>query len=198
MNGQTFLPVVFLDIDDVVCMSSPYGGFDAIEAVAGRHYNPNAVYRELFVKRSRDALKRVHDEFGGQLHYVISSTWREVFEREQLSDVFRRGGLGFVAERLHDESRWCTPLKVRCGRRIDEIAQWLDQFSQGEPFVIIDDTYSGPSLQPALTVASHPFAGRVVLCKENIGLNEEHVQPIVDALRRPVVPPESPERGDAE
>ena len=31
------LPIVFLDIDDVLCLNNPYGGFDALEAVNGRH-----------------------------------------------------------------------------------------------------------------------------------------------------------------
>ena len=189
MTHLPSLPLVFLDLDDVLCMSSPYGGFDVIEAVAGRHPNPDAVYRAVFKARARDALKRVHDAFDGQLLYVISSTWREVFGRDQLSQVFRRSGLDFVADRLHDEARWCTPSKLRRGRRVDEVAQWLDQHHQGEPFVIIDDTFSGPSLRPALTDTSHRFAGRVVLCEENVGLVPEHVEFIVDALRRPMAPP---------
>ena len=189
MTHPKLLPLVFLDIDDVLCMSSPHGGFDVIEVVAGRHVNPDAVYRSLFVERARDALKRVHDAFAGQLLYVISSTWREVFDRGQLGEVFRRSGLDFVANRLHDEARWCTPAKLRRGRRVDEIAQWLDRHHQAEPFAIIDDTFSGPSLQPALADASHRFAGRVVLCEENVGLTPEHVESIVGALRRPVDAP---------
>jgi hypothetical protein len=98
--------------------------------------------------------------------------------------VFRGGGLAFVADALHDELRWCTPAKFGRSRRVDEVAQWLDRHHQGEPFAIIDDTHSGPSLKPALTHRSHPFAGRVVLCREYEGLLDAHVQPLVDALRR--------------
>ena len=92
MTHPKTLPLVFLDVDDVLCMSSPYGGFDVIDVVAGRHVNPEAVYRSVFVARARDALKLVHDAFGGELRYVISSTWREVFDRSQLIEVFRREG----------------------------------------------------------------------------------------------------------
>ena len=178
-------PVMFLDIDDVLCLSDPVGGYDVVEVVAGRHPNPNAVYRALFVPRARQALRQVHDRMAGQLHYVVSSTWRECLDREQMLDVFRQGGLEFVADCLHDDARWCTPAKLGRGRRVDEIAQWLDRHHRGEPFVIVDDSYSGPSLRPALDLPAHPFAGRVVLCEENVGLGEEHVEAIVKALGRP-------------
>ena len=94
-------------------------------------------------------------------------------------------------------------------RRIDEIAEWLDRHHQGQPFAIVDDTHSGASLMPALlpapmapanvsatspstTVSPHPFAGRVVLCEENVGLTDDHVPFIVSALRRPVQVPGVP------
>ena len=186
MTHLKTLPLVLLDVDDVLCMSSPYGGFDVIDVVAGRHTNPEAVYRSVFVARARDALKLVHDAFGGELRYVISSTWREVFDRSQLSEVFLRSSLGFVADQLHDDARWRTPVKLRRAKRVDEIAQWLAQHHDGEPFVIIDDTFSGPSLVPALTDSTHPFFGRVVLCEENVGLTQEHVEVIVQTLRRPL------------
>ena len=41
------LPIVFLDIDDVLCLNNPYGGFDALEAVKGRHADPDTVLREI-------------------------------------------------------------------------------------------------------------------------------------------------------
>lgn len=198
MTHSKRLPLVFLDIDDVLCMSSPFGGYDVIEVVAGRHVNPDAVYRSVFLAGAGEALKQVHDRFNGELHYVISSTWRAAFDRDQLSEVFRRGGLGFVADRLHDDQRWCTPVKLGRGKRIDEIAQWLDQHHHGEPFVIIDDTFSGPSLRPALSCPTHPFFGRVVLCEESVGLTPEHVGAAVAALQRPVGALRSPPASESE
>lgn len=52
--------------------------------------------------------------------------------------------------------------------------------------MIIDDMFIGPSLELALTVPRHPFAGRVVLCQENAGLVREHVGPVLLALPRPL------------
>ena len=190
-------PIVFLDIDDVLCMSSPYGGFAAIAAVNGQHANPAAVFRQLFAAGAVKALKRVHDEMDAGVRYVISSTWRESFGREQLEVAFRQSGLGFVADGLFEGAAWRTPAKFRLHQRVDEIAQWLMQHHQGEPFVIVDDTHSGPSLLRALKVRpgvkAHPFAGRVVLCQENVGLTDAHAPTIVDALRREVIRPAAPD-----
>ena len=189
--------IVFLDIDDVLCMSSPYGGFAAIAAVNGQHANPAAVYRQLFAAGAVNALRRVHEEMHARVHYVISSTWRESFSREQLEVVFRQSGLGFVADGLVEGTAWRTPVKFRLSQRVDEIAQWLSQHHRGEPFVIVDDTHSGASLLRALKVRPgvkpHPFAGRVVLCQENVGLTDAHVPDIVDALGREVIRPTAPD-----
>ena len=186
-------PIVFLDIDDVLCMSSPYGGFAAIAAVNGQHANPAAVFRQLFAAGAVKALKRVHEEMDARIRYVVSSTWRESFGREQLEVVFRQSGLGFVADGLVEGAAWRTPVKFRLHQRVDEIAQWLIQHHRGEPFVIVDDTHSGASLLRALKVRpgvkAHPFAGRVVLCQEYVGLTDAHVPAIVDALRRDVAQP---------
>ena len=203
------VPVLFLDLDDVLCMSSPYGGFDAIAAVNDRHVNPFQVYQRLFVPHATFALEQIHGAMESAVRYVISSTWRESFSRAQLDFVFRQAGLGFIADNLHDGELWRTPPKFGRSRRIDEIAEWLDRHHQGQPFAIVDDTHSGASLMPALlpapmapasvsatgpstTVLPHPFTGRVVLCEENVGLTDDHVPFIVAALRRPVQVPGVP------
>lgn len=178
--------ILFLDIDDVLCMNEKYGGYDVIEAIHDRHQDAQAVFREVFSPRACEVLRRVHDEMDGRLRYVISSTWREVLEADQLAHAFRLGGLGFVAGALHE--RWCTPTALYRGMRVDDIANWLDDRHAGEPFAIVDDTCSGLSLKPALTKPAHPFFGRVVLCEENVGLLPEHIEPLVLALKRPVAP----------
>ena len=201
--APTAHPVWFIDLDEVICMSRPHGCFAAAAAVNDRHVNLQEVYRQLFQASSVQALKQVHDEMDATIRYVVSSTWREVFTRAQIEVVFRHSGLGFVADNLHEADRWCTPPEFGRSRRINEIAQWLDRHHQGQPFAIVDDTHSGASLMPALdlapmqpsnvpavghsrSVAPHPFAGRVVLCEENVGLTSDHVPFILAALRRAV------------
>lgn len=187
LDPRVARPVLFLDIDDVLCLNKPYGAFAAAAAVRDQHSSPEAVYRELFAPAAVLALRRLHDEMMQGLRYVISSTWRESFTRHELVTVFRRAGLDFVAENLALEDQWRTLPKLRRSQRIDEIAQWLDEHHEGEPFAIVDDTHSGASLLLATVTSgpqTHPFAGRVVLCKEGVGPTDEHVAPLLGALRR--------------
>src|ERR1019366_2864872 len=95
------LPTVFLDIDDVLCLNNPYGGSDALEAVKGRHADPDTVLREIFAAEPKRVLESVHKEMGGQLRYVISSSWRQVFSREQIERVFRTADAGFDEDLKH-------------------------------------------------------------------------------------------------
>ena len=213
MIPPTAHSVLFVDLDEVICISRRYGCFAAAAAVNDRHVNPQEVYRLLFQTSSVQALKQVHDAMEATLRYVVSSTWREVFTRAQIEVVFRSAGLGFVADNLHEADRWCTPPKFGRSRRVNEIAEWLDRHHRGEPFAIVDDTCSGASLALALAVVStsplpapsnvpavghprneppHPFAGRVTLCQEGVGLTDAHVPFIVAALRRAVVAPSGP------
>jgi hypothetical protein len=177
------LPIVFLDIDDVLCLNNPYGGSDALEAVNGRHADPDSVLREIFAAEPKRVLERVHKEMGGQLRYVISSSWRQVFSREQIECVFRTADVGFVAVDLHE--KWETPSGLRKTDRIAEIESWLQRNHQGEPFVVLDDDYSGTSLSGIDEELRHPLAARVVLCPVGVGLTVEHLPTILDALRRP-------------
>lgn len=183
-STEALQPIFFLDIDDVLCLNTQYGGYDVIRALQGVHPFPDVVFREVFDKGACEVLDGLHRAMGGNLQYVISSTWREAFDQDQMREVLRRAGLGFVASALH--RRWCTPVRPERGRRADDIAAWLDAWHGGESFAIVDDDYSGPSLSPALAEPTHPFHGRVVLCQESVGLRTEHVETLLAALRRPV------------
>ncbi len=178
---------MFLDIDDVLCLNAPYGGYDAILVLRGRHPNPSRVYEKLFAARPRRVLADVHGQMGGQIRYVISSTWREHFTREELLGVLSAGGLDFVAEAMLEDACWCTPLSGKEVTRAADIANWLAQHHRGEAFLILDDKFSGRSLEDALYDSNHPFASRVVLCDEYVGLLAEHAAFMVNALRRPAV-----------
>jgi len=139
------------------------------------------VLREIFAAEPKRVLESVHKEMGGQLRYVISSSWRQVFSREQIERVFRTAEVGFVAVGLH--KKWET---LRKTDRIKEIESWLHHYHQGEPFVVLDDDYSGTSLSGIDEDLKHPLAARLVLCPVGVGLTVEHLPIILDALRRPV------------
>jgi len=187
------LPIVFLDIDDVLCLNNLYGGFDALEAVRGRHADPETVLREIFGAEPRRVLESMHSQMGGRLRYVISSTWREAFSREQIERVFRGADVGFVAVGLH--KRWETPSRLRTMDRIEEIESWLRRYHRGEPFVVLDDDSSGASLIGIGEDLEHRLAERVVLCPVGVGLTAAHLPVILGALRRPFAD-NSKERGD--
>jgi HAD domain in Swiss Army Knife RNA repair proteins len=174
--------LVFLDIDDVLCVNEPYTGTDALDAVCGKHAQPETVLRELFAAQPKLALGRIHAVMEGRLRYVISSGWRQAFTREQIERVFHGAGLSFVVENLHVE--WRTPCPPPDRERIEEIDAWLQAHHRGEPFVILDDEYSGPSLM-ACSDPAHRFARRVFMCPLRVGLSAERVPSIVDALSRP-------------
>jgi hypothetical protein len=182
-NGtDSVLPVVFLDIDDVLCLNDPYGGQDALDAVEGKHVEPDRVLREIFAVQTKAVLETLHDEMEGNLRYVISSSWRRAFSRGQIERVFSTAGLGFVVSSLHEQ--WETPRKLWPTERIEEIQLWLQAHHRGEPFVVLDDEYSGESLAGVGDDLDHPLAERVVLCQIGVGLTADHLPIILGALRR--------------
>jgi hypothetical protein len=176
-------PVLFLDIDDVLCLSDPFGGFDAVDAIRAKHPRPELVFRYLFHLPAVHVLQSVHEELEGRVRYVITSTWRQHLTRSQLSEILQRSGLGFVANNLERKGKWSTVVWPDFSR-LNEIADWLQRHGKDEPFVVVDDTLSGHALALERSRGQGPFRGRIVLCDENVGLLPQHVAPIVEALRR--------------
>ena len=181
-GADSGFPIVFLDIDDVLCLNNPYGGSDVLDALQGRHAEPDRVLHEVFCAEAMRVLEALHAEMSGKLRYVVSSSWRRAFSREQIEHIFRTAGLDFVVACLHEQ--WETPRKLWPAERIEEIQTWLQKHHRGEPFVILDDEYSGGSLLAACDDLNHPLAERVVLCELQVGLTTEHLPTIRRALRR--------------
>jgi len=172
-------PIVFLDLDDVVCLCDPVGGLDALDCVMAKRVDVQLVYRHLFHPPAIAVLREMHVQMGGQLRYVISSTWREHFTRAQLRHVMRQAGLKFVADGMEDRARWATPRFLQPHRH-REVSAWLGAHHAGEPFVVIDDEWSGPSL---VGLPAYPL--RVVLCEQSVGLQSKHLDGLLNALRTP-------------
>jgi len=176
-------PVIFLDIHDVLCLSDPFGGHFAVRAITHKHSRTNQVYRHLFHPPAVAALRAVHVQMEGRVRYVISTTWRLHMNRNHMGEVMRLGGLDFVAGSLEQKSRWRT-VSWPNQSRLQEVIAWLKRHGTGRPFVVIDDSCSGASLVTASNARSGPFAGRVVLCQQEVGLLPEHVEKVVAALGR--------------
>lgn len=180
-------PIVLCAIDDVLCLSDPVGRQDAVDAIRGMRIDADWVFEHLMHKPAVEVLRVVHDALAGHVRYVITSTWRIDLNRSEFAEVLRRAGLGFVADRMERRSRWSTPDWSSDGQsRLNEIAEWLRRHANGEPFVMLDDTFSGGSLVKAGSSPASPFFGRVVICDERVGLLPSYVDFILAALRTPV------------
>jgi hypothetical protein len=169
-------PIVFLDIDDVLCLSRVVGVEDAAAAMHGNQPLPVDVFELLFHQRAVTALHRLHEQLQGKVRYVVTSAWRRRLSRGEFAPILNCGGLGFVAAALDVRDRWCTSSMPEATRR-DEVMSWLDAQGAGERFAVLDDMRSGASLAGAAGLK-----GRVVLSDEGVGLLPEHVEPLLRAL----------------
>lgn len=163
VNAQIELkrPVVFLDIDDVLCVHRRLNTRQVLAVLAGDiSVDAAEVWQQIFHASARDNLRQLHNEF--HPWYVISSSWKLHLNREQLCETFRRTGLEFVAENLHES--WSTP-RGDDSYRLVEIEAWLDTHAllTPVPYVILDDELSGQSL-----VGSH-LEDSAVLCGAGAG-----------------------------
>lgn len=163
-------PLVFLDLDDVICLNDPYGGYDVL--VQPR---PSDLWEKLFAREATEVLLEVICEH--QPRIVLTTSWVRLLERSRSEKIFLVCGLGAVVECLHEE---CEAPQKSGESRLRAIDRWLAQHHRGESYVVIDDYLSGTELE-----GSHiDQAGRLVLCEVGVGLQPSHVEPIRRALRR--------------
>jgi len=157
--------VLFLDLDDVCCLNSPYGGYDAALALSGRGDVEEAdLWERLMDADAVALLRRIDEEFRPE--YVLSTSWWWVMDDATLRQVLHRSGLWFVEQSLHAAA--CTPKGPRHGTRWTEIGTWLEAHPKSaDAWVVLDDTLSGTGLASELPAHLSPF---VVLCKPGVGL----------------------------
>lgn len=162
--------VLFLDIDDVVGLNRPYGGYDVALALSpksrGRASAPPGLWRELFDATACGHLRRIDEAFHPT--YVISSSWKRVLDDVKLRDALNRGGLKFVVDSLH--RAMVTPTIKGRTNRWAEICAWLQSHPEfASRWVVLDDELSGTGLDIGQASENLPF---IVRCKENVGLTE--------------------------
>lgn len=167
-------PVVFLDFDGVICLNSPYGGYDAKLAI---HDESSEVWARLFDASAKQHLEMLNEEFAPW--YVISSSWEWIFDRVELVVVMQRSGLRFVADNLHPT--WATPKQSRQGMRATEVKSWLTLHPElSNAWVVIDDKLSGTGFKNW----SREALSYVVLCQQEVGLREPELMKLQTALVR--------------
>jgi len=167
--------VVFLDIDDVLCVHRTLNTRQVLATLAGDEtVDAVQVWQQIFHAAARDNLRQLHDEFAPK--YVISSSWTLHLNREQLCETFKRTGLEFVSENLHEH--WCTP-RDDDSYRLTEIVAWLDTHAllTPVPFLILDDMLSGQSIP-----GSH-IEDSSVLCDAWVGFTHPKLRTAQKILR---------------
>lgn len=163
--------LLFLDIDDVLCISDRFGGLDAIDAAyAVRRgfrqvddYEP--LWRQLFDAGAVEQLRAMHAEY--RFEVVISSAWARRLDRDAMQLIFRATGLTSLADALHG-TLWTTrDLVFDGGSRAEAIRGWLHAHPHhADSWVVLDDELSGTGLA-AWPPSDHAFT---VLCAADEGL----------------------------
>lgn len=163
-------PLLFLDFDDVICLSAPYGGYEVFTTDA----QPFDLWDKLWSQEALAVLKAVVERFNP--HIILTTSWLRLADREGFEQIFARTGLDWLASRLH--KAWEAP-QDRGKTRAEAIEAWLNARYEGEPLVVLDDHYSGSGLK-----ASRLFkAGHVVLCEVKRGLHAGLLPAIERALQ---------------
>jgi hypothetical protein len=172
--------LLLLDIDDVLCLSEPYGGYHARGALSRPSDEPKDIWKQLFHAEAVRALQELVMECRPQI--VLTSSWLAIMDREHFVEVFRRTGLEAVADALH--AHWDAPADLGVSRHA-AISRWLEAHHRGEPLLILDDMQSGESLVDSEWHA----AGHQILCEVDRGFHRGLLPNAIRALRTPYVRP---------
>ncbi|MYM23234.1 hypothetical protein GTP46_11310 [Duganella sp. FT135W] len=180
-NFKQVKPVVFLDIDDVLCVHRTLNTRQVLAALAGDEtVNADEVWQQIFHPAARENLRVLDEEFSPT--YVISSSWTLHLDKQQLRETFWRTGIGFVADNLHQVP--FTP-RDEDSYRLVEIDAWLDTYlapalsqASSTTYLIIDDVISGQSL-----LGSH-LEDRTVFCDAWTGFTYPKLVTAQKILRR--------------
>jgi hypothetical protein len=161
-------PLVFLDMDDVLCLDDVHHSSRMLKILEKKIPDYPEMWELLVDAGAAENLRQLNAEF--KPVYVISSSWATYLDRGQMCEALARTQLQFVVENLHAE--WSTPRALSSCRR-DEIEWWLEAHREpSQPFLIIDDSWSGTRL------AHSPLAlnGHVVLCRSGFGFTKKRLK----------------------
>lgn len=179
-------PILFLDADDVLAPGQPvckHSAWELIEPYKQKAPEVDLLLTGVFSEDARFASQQICEAVP-DLQVVVSSSWRHTYSRDEIIDIFSRGGLTELASRLRSGPRWCTAINSRSGSRSEDIRDWLARFHNGEPYAVLDDLASGASLADLHQI--EPWRDRILLCEKGVGLQPKHAPFVVRALQRPV------------
>ncbi|MGQ3003468.1 MAG: HAD domain-containing protein [Hydrogenophaga sp.] len=162
-------PLLFLDLDDVLCLNAPYGGYDVIVEP-----HPEDLWEKLFTQGAVDTLLAAIEEHRPRV--VLTTSWLRMLDRSGFEKVFQATGLRQLSQCFHEH--WDAP-QNRGETRLAAIERWLLNHHRDEPFVVLDDTLSGTGLAGSRI----DLMGCLVLCDVNVGLHTGHVEALRRALQ---------------
>jgi HAD domain in Swiss Army Knife RNA repair proteins len=171
---------LILDLDDTLCLSNPYGGYHARAALLRPAEAPRDIWVKLFHRAAVDALQELMAVARPKV--ALSTSWLAIMDRPHFVEVFRRTGLGALAESFHEH--WDIQQNLGVSRH-DAISAWLEAHHRGEPLLILDDPTSGESLIESVWDA----AGHQILCEVDRGFHAGLLPKAIEALRTPYVKP---------
>lgn len=160
--------ILFLDIDDVLCINQKYGARE-LAAVIDFGRVPADFYEVLFSRAAVTTLNTIIAEFSPLV--VISSTWAQHFSKDQFADTFGKCGVRGI--RFHEDWKLPQP-QARSDTRCLLIQRWLEANDSGKGYIVVDDEQSGTGLEA--------LAGSVVLCELGVGLSKAHIPLVRQAL----------------
>lgn len=165
-------PIILLDFDDVIVLNRPgqFGGYDVIAPNP-----PPELWPRLFDPQATRVLVEALVEHDARV--VITTSWLRFMMREGFERLFALTGLDMLRKSMHEA--WEAP-QNHGETRAQAIDRWLAAHHRGEPYVILDDELSGTGLRHSV----HERRGRLVLCKEDVGLHRGHLAPIRASLSR--------------
>lgn len=176
--GHNVRPIVFLDMDDVLCLDKVHHSGQMLKIFEQTVPDYPELWERIVDRGAAENLRELHAEF--EPSYVISSSWATYLDRARMCEALTRTRLQFVVENLHEE--WRTP-RARSSSRRDEIEWWLDAHREpSQPFIILDDTWSGTGLPHS------PLAldGHLILCRSGYGFTKKRLKEARRQLQRQV------------
>lgn len=167
-------PIVFLDIDDVVAIDPNFSGSTVAAALKNNRNIEEKFWSSVFLSSAVSNLSLLHEDFFRS--YVISSSWTNYLNRDQVVFVFNSAGLRFIAKNLHRE--WRTP-KTELNGRLIEIQTWVSKFSVAtQPILVIDDFESGWNLVDSIFDQND----QLVLCEPRLGFDKTKLDKAIQKL----------------
>lgn len=90
-------PIVFLDIDDVVAIDPNFSGSTVVAALKNNRNIEEKFWASVFLSSAVSNLSLMHEDFSPS--YVISSSWTNYLNRDQVAFAFNSAGLDFIAKK---------------------------------------------------------------------------------------------------